>query len=127
MEKSRNNEIDNVKKIAKQALTPLTILLVAGARPNFIKIAPVYRVALKHRDVDCKIVHTGQHYDYEMLQAFFEDLGIPKPAFFLNAGSGSHAVQTARIMVPLVKLCQEEKADLVIVVGDVNSTLGSVE
>jgi len=88
-----------------------------------MKIAPVYREALKYDQVQCKIVHTGQHYDYEMSQAFFEDLGIPKPDFFLNAGSGSHAVQTARIMVAFEKLCEEEKPDLVIVVGDVNSTL----
>ncbi len=101
----------------------MKVLLVAGARPNFMKIAPVYREALKHDQVECKIVHTGQHYDYEMSQAFFEDLEIPKPAFFLNAGSGSHAHQTARIMVGFEKLCEEEKPDLVIVVGDVNSTL----
>ena len=75
----------------------MKVLLVAGARPNFMKIAPVYREAFKHDQVECKIVHTGQHYDYEMSQAFFEDLEIPKPAFFLNAGSGSHAQQTARI------------------------------
>jgi len=88
-----------------------------------MKIAPVYREALKHDRMECKIVHTGQHYDYEMSQAFFEDLEIPKPAFFLNAGSGSHAYQTARIMVGFEKLCEEEKPDIVIVVGDVNSTL----
>ena len=101
----------------------MKVLLIAGARPNFMKIAPVYREALKHDQVECKIVHTGQHYDYEMSQAFFEDLEIPKPAFFLNAGSGSHAGQTARIMIGFEKLCEEEKPDLVIVVGDVNSTL----
>jgi UDP-N-acetylglucosamine 2-epimerase (non-hydrolysing) len=100
----------------------LKVFLVAGARPNFMKIAPVYRAALKHRDVDCKIVHTGQHYDYEMSEAFFEDLEIPEPDFFLNAGSGSHAGQTAKIMVGFEKLCEEEKPDLVIVMGDVNST-----
>ena len=71
----------------------MKVLLIAGARPNFMKIAPVYREALKHDQMECKIVHTGQHYDYEMSQAFFEDLEIPKPAFFLNAGSGSHAHQ----------------------------------
>jgi UDP-N-acetylglucosamine 2-epimerase (non-hydrolysing) len=101
----------------------IKVLLIAGARPNFMKIAPVYREAFKHDQVECKIVHTGQHYDYEMSQAFFEDLEIPKPAFFLNAGPGSHAHQTAKIMVGFEKLCEEEKPDLVIVVGDVNSTL----
>lgn len=97
--------------------------LVAGARPNFMKIAPVYREALKHEQVQCKIVHTGQHYDYEMSEAFFRDLDLPKPDFFLNAGSGSHAVQTAKIMVAFEQLCEKERPDVVIVVGDVNSTL----
>ena len=88
-----------------------------------MKIAPIFRASLKHRQVLCKIVHTGQHYDYEMSEAFFEDLEIPEPDFFLNAGSGSHATQTARIMVAFEKLCEEEAPDLIIVVGDVNSTL----
>ena len=101
----------------------MKVLLIAGARPNFMKIAPIYREALKHNQVQCKIVHTGQHYDYEMSEAFFEDLELPKPDFFLSAGSGSHAVQTAKIMVTFEELCQNERPDLIIVVGDVNSTL----
>ena len=101
----------------------MKVLLIAGARPNFMKIAPIYRETLKHNQVQCKIVHTGQHYDYEMSEAFFEDLELPKPDFFLNAGSGSHAVQTAKIMVTFEELCQNERPDLIIVVGDVNSTL----
>jgi len=101
----------------------MKVLLIAGARPNFMKIAPIYREALKHHQVQCKIVHTGQHYDYEMSEAFFEDLELPKPDFFLNAGSGSHAVQTAKIMVAFEELCRKEKPNLIIVVGDVNSTL----
>ncbi len=101
----------------------MKILLVAGARPNFMKISPIYRESLKHETVDCRIVHTGQHYDYEMSQAFFEDLELPEPHFFLYAGSGSHAVQTGKIMVAFEELCEAEKPDLVIVVGDVNSTL----
>lgn len=88
-----------------------------------MKIAPVYRESQNYNQVDCKIVHTGQHYDYEMSQAFFEDLNIPEPHFFLDAGSGSHAVQTAKIMVAFEELCKKEEPDLVIVVGDVNSTL----
>ena len=98
-------------------------LLVAGARPNFMKIAPIYREAIKHKEVDCKIVHTGQHYDIQMSQAFFHDLEIPEPIFFLGAGSGSHATQTAKIMVAFETLCEAESPDMVIVVGDVNSTL----
>lgn len=101
----------------------MKVFLIAGARPNFMKIAPIYREALKHKNLDCRIVHTGQHYDYEMSQSFFDDLEIPKPAFFLEAGSGSHAVQTARIMVAFEEICIREKPDLVVVVGDVNSTL----
>jgi len=98
-------------------------LLIAGARPNFMKIAPIYREALKYEQMECKIVHTGQHYDYEMSQAFFEDLEIPKPHFFLDVGSGSHAVQTAKIMVAFEEVCNQEKPDLIMVVGDVKSTL----
>jgi UDP-N-acetylglucosamine 2-epimerase (non-hydrolysing) len=101
----------------------MKVLLIAGARPNFMKIAPIYREALKHNQVQCKVVHTGQHYDYEMSEAFFEDLELPKPDFFLDAGSGTHAVQTAKIMVAFEELCRKEKPDLIIVVGDVNSTL----
>ncbi len=100
-----------------------------GARPNFMKIAPIVRALKAQSDpqitpitqIDWKIVHTGQHYDYEMSQAFFDDLKIPKPDHFLEAGPGSHAEQTARIMVSFEKLCEQERPDLV--VGDVNSTL----
>lgn len=109
--------------MALQGGRKLTVFLVAGARPNFMKIAPLYRSALKYHQLDCRIVHTGQHYDYEMSGAFFADLELPEPDSFLNAGSGSHAVQTARIMVAFDRLCHKERPDLVVVVGDVNSTL----
>jgi UDP-N-acetylglucosamine 2-epimerase (non-hydrolysing) len=88
-----------------------------------MKIAPIYRASLKFSGVDCKIVHTGQHYDYHMSQTFFDDLEIPAPAYHLEAGSGSHAVQTAKIMVAFEEVCVTEKPDVVMVVGDVNSTL----
>ena len=81
----------------------MKVLLIAGARPNFMKIAPIYRESLKYDQVECKIVHTGQHYDYDMSQAFFEDLELPEPDFFLNAGSGTHGVQTAKIMLAFEK------------------------
>ena len=97
--------------------------LVAGARPNFMKIAPIFHESLKYDSVSCRIVHTGQHYDYEMSQAFFEDLDLPEPDFFLGAGSGSHADQTSKIMLAFEALCADESPDLVLVVGDVNSTL----
>jgi len=93
----------------KTGETMVKIFLIAGARPNFMKIAPIYRETVKHDQVECMIVHTGQHYDYEMSQAFFEDLEIPKPHFFPDAGSGSHAVQAARIMVAFEEVCNQEK------------------
>ena len=101
----------------------MKVLLIAGARPNFMKIAPIFRQSLDYDQVQCKVVHTGQHYDYEMSQAFFDDLELPQPDFFLNAGSGSHAEQTAKIMIAFEQTCLEEAPDLIIVVGDVNSTL----
>jgi len=99
------------------------VMLVAGARPNFMKIAPIFHAAAGLDDIECLIVHTGQHYDYEMSQAFFDDLELPKPDFFLEAGSGSHAGQTGKIMIAFEKVCEGQKPDLVMVVGDVNSTL----
>lgn len=101
----------------------MKVFLVAGARPNFMKIAPVYRASKKQPSVDCRIVHTGQHYDQEMSQAFFDDLDLPAPDFNLNAGSGTHASQTAKIMTAFEKICMKEMPDWVVVVGDVNSTL----
>ena len=103
----------------------MKILLIAGARPNFMKIAPIVR-ALQNgnvKGIEWKIVHTGQHYDDGMSETFFRDLGIPAPDLFLNAGSGSHAVQTGRIMTAFEDICDSEKPDWVVVVGDVNSTL----
>ena len=100
-----------------------TIYLVAGARPNFMKIAPIVRALQNHPRLAFKIIHTGQHYDREMNDVFFEELGIPAPDLFMGAGGGSHAEQTAKIMVAFEKLCQEQRPDAVLVVGDVNSTL----
>jgi len=99
------------------------ILLVGGARPNFMKIAPLVRQLKGRRDFEYKIVHTGQHYDEEMSQIFFDELEIPAPDFHLNAGSASHAEQTAKIMVAFERVCADERPDVVVVVGDVNSTL----
>ena len=110
-------------------MNSIKVFLVAGARPNFMKIAPMMRaLRAKNQELGAegltsKIVHTGQHYDYEMSQAFFEDLHLPRPDFFLNAGSGTQAEQTGKIMTAFEKVCLEEKPDLVVVVGDVNSTL----
>ncbi|RJR22846.1 MAG: UDP-N-acetylglucosamine 2-epimerase (non-hydrolyzing) [Nitrospiraceae bacterium] len=101
----------------------MKVLLIAGARPNFMKIAPLYRESRRNGQVTCKIVHTGQHYDYEMSQSFFDDLELPAPDYYLNAGPGSHAVQTAKIMTAFEGVCEAEDPQLVVVVGDVNSTL----
>lgn len=99
------------------------ILLVVGARPNFMKMAPLYFEMVKAGGLSPSIVHTGQHYDYAMSQAFFEDLELPQPDHFLGAGSGSHAEQTARIMVEFEKVVLARRPDLVVVFGDVNSTV----
>ena len=101
----------------------INVLLVAGARPNFMKIAPIIRAMKEEGSFDWKLVHTGQHYDYEMSQSFFDDLEIPKPDFFLEVGSGSHAEQTAKVMVEFERVCLVERLDIILVVGDVNSTL----
>ena len=100
-----------------------TLYLVAGARPNFMKIAPIVRALKAHGRLGFKIVHTGQHYDREMNDVFFEELGIPEPDIFMGAGGGSHAQQTAKIMVAFEELCQQDRPAAVLVVGDVNSTL----
>lgn len=102
----------------------LKILNIVGARPNFMKIAPVQREMLKREnDFLPLIVHTGQHYDAAMSDSFFADLDIPKPDFHLEVGSASHAVQTARIMTAFEPVVLEQKPDWVLVVGDVNSTI----
>jgi len=103
---------------------PIKVVLVAGARPNFMKIAPLWlemnRFPSRFTPI---LLHTGQHYDYEMSKVFFEDLDLPEPDYFLGVGSGTHAEQTARIMMEFEKVLQKERPDSVMVVGDVNSTL----
>ena len=98
------------------------ICTVVGARPNFMKMAPII-LELKRREFAQFCVHTGQHYDAQMSTIFFDELSLPKPDAFLGVGSCSHAEQTARIMVSFEKLCLEQNLTLVIVAGDVNSTL----
>jgi UDP-N-acetylglucosamine 2-epimerase (non-hydrolysing) len=100
----------------------MRVLLVVGARPNFMKAAPLVR-ALRARGNRPVLVHTGQHYDANMSQVFFDDLGLPEPDVHLGVGSGSHAEQTARVMLAFEKPVQEHSPDVVVVVGDVNSTL----
>jgi len=101
-----------------------TLYLVAGARPNFMKIAPLVRaLGANGASLGFKLIHTGQHYDHELNDVFFDELGIPAPDVLLGAGSGSHAQQTAKIMVSFEETCQKRRPDCVLVVGDVNSTL----
>lgn len=100
------------------------VVSVVGARPNFMKVAPIHRAFIPYRDeVEHLIVHTGQHYDAAMSDAFFRDLDMPEPTVFLGVGSGSHAEQTARVMVEFDTVCRDLQPDLVLVVGDVNSTI----
>ena len=100
------------------------IISVVGARPNFMKVAPLHSEFKKHTDVVHHLIcHTGQHYDEKMSKVFFEDLGLPKPDFYLGVGSGSHTEQTARTMIEFEKVITKERPDCIIVVGDVNSTI----
>ena len=101
----------------------MKIINVVGARPNFMKIAPIMRAMRAYSEIEPVLVHTGQHYDGNMSDAFFKDLEIPEPDIHLEIGSGTHAVQTARVMERFEKVLLEERPDLVLVVGDVNSTL----
>lgn len=101
------------------------LVTVIGARPQFIKAAAVSRALAATRAIQEILVHSGQHYDHGMSQIFFEELGIPEPAIHLGVGSGSHAVQTGRIMIELEKHCDELKPDMVMVYGDTNTTLAA--
>ena len=115
----------------------MKILIVVGARPNFMKAAPVVFAihahnaklagtphAVARETIQPVLVHTGQHYDEAMSGSFFTDLGLPKPDVHLEVGSGSHAVQTAEIMRRFEAVVLEQKPDFVVVFGDVNSTIG---
>jgi len=98
------------------------VLHVVGARPNFMKLAPCARALAAYDGIDQRVIHTGQHYDDAMSDAFFRDLGIPAPDTNLGVGSGSHAAQTARIMERFERVALAERPDWVVVYGDVNST-----
>ncbi|MGQ0504173.1 MAG: non-hydrolyzing UDP-N-acetylglucosamine 2-epimerase [Myxococcaceae bacterium] len=102
-----------------------TVLHIVGARPNFMKVAPIYRAIKQRGALRQLLVHTGQHYDVKMSDVFFTDLGMPAPDVHLGIGSGSQTEQTAKVMLELEKVFINEKPDLVSVVGDVNSTLAA--
>src|SRR4051812_16498161 len=101
----------------------MKIIAVAGARPNFMKVAPLLREVARRAGIEAYLVHTGQHYDERMSKLFFEELEIPRPDVDLGVGSGSHAVQTAEVMKRFEPVVLEQKPDAVVVVGDVNSTI----
>ena len=109
----------------------LKLIIVAGARPNFMKVGPLMKQIARHNAsgfaregrIDALLVHTGQHYDENMSEVFFRELGIPRPDINLGVGSGSHAAQTAGILTGFEAVCEREKPDWVVVVGDVNSTM----
>ena len=101
----------------------MKIIYIVGARPNFMKVAPVMREAEKHKEFEQILVHTGQHYDTNMSKCFFEELGIRKPDINLEVGSGHHGEQTGKIMQRFEKFMLKEGGDLIVVVGDVNSTI----
>ncbi len=100
----------------------LNVHLIAAARPNFMKIAPLYHALMQASWSEPRIVHTGQHYDANMSDAFFRDLRLPTPHFNLDVGSGSHAEQTAGVMIGYERVAVRERPDWIVVVGDVNST-----
>jgi len=101
----------------------MNIINVVGARPNFMKVAPLHRALEEAGGFTSQIVHTGQHYDEKMSDVFFRQLEMPEPDMYLGVGSGTHAQQTARVMTAFEEVVVDEEPDLVVVVGDVNSTL----
>ena len=105
-------------------MEPKKIFVIAGARPNFMKVGPLLRQLRRRPSLfQTSLIHTGQHYDADMSDVFFDELELPRPDYFLGVGSGTHAEQTARVMIEFEKVCLEDRPDLVVVVGDVNSTL----
>jgi UDP-N-acetylglucosamine 2-epimerase (non-hydrolysing) len=103
-------------------MTQPTIHLIAAARPNFMKVAPLYHALVRSNWCAARVVHTGQHYDANMSDAFFRDLRLPEAAHHLEVGSGSHAEQTGRTMIAYEAVCLRERPDAIVVVGDVNAT-----
>jgi UDP-N-acetylglucosamine 2-epimerase (non-hydrolysing) len=111
-----------VRKAAREVGVKPKVMLVVGARPNFVKAAALHR-ALRAEGLSTWLCHTGQHYDWEMSGSFFRQLGLPKPKHFLGVGSGSHAAQTSRAMVELERTMLRSRPALLLLVGDVNSTM----
>ncbi len=104
---------------------PLSIILVVGARPNFVKVAPLLHALAQLDDVRPSLLHTGQHYDWALSQAFIEQLGLPEPEDHLSVGSGSHAEQTAGVLIGVERVLEQRRPDALVVAGDVNSTMAA--
>jgi len=104
---------------------PIRVACIVGARPNFMKMAPILKAFREHGGFTARLIHTGQHYDVEMNAVFFEQLGLPEPDLNLEIGSGSQTVQTARIMIGLEEAFDADRPDLLLLVGDVNSTVAA--
>jgi UDP-N-acetylglucosamine 2-epimerase (non-hydrolysing) len=104
-------------------MVPASIHLIAAARPNFMKVAPLLHALRSETWCDLSLIHTGQHYDINMSEAFFRDLGLPEPDYHLGVGSGSHAEQTGGVMIAYERVCLETRPNWIVVVGDVNSTM----
>lgn len=121
--RSAKSSRQDEKKPVQMNKAKLKIINVVGARPNFMKMAPIIEAMNACRQIEHLLVHTGQHYDRAMSQSFFEDLGMPRPDIDLGVGSGSHAEQTAAVMVAFEKVLLEHRPEWVVVVGDVNSTM----
>lgn len=103
----------------------MKIISIVGARPNFMKVAPLHRAFEASGVIHSKIVHTGQHYDARMSDVFFRQLELPEPDYYLGVGGGSHTQQTAKIMLAFEQILEQEQPNLVVVVGDVNSTIAT--
>jgi UDP-N-acetylglucosamine 2-epimerase (non-hydrolysing) len=110
------------RRIISPFMSKLKVHLIAAARPNFMKVAPLFHALRKTDWATPVLVHTGQHYDHNMSDAILQDLRLPAPDFHLDVGSGSHAEQTGNVMIAYEKICEEHRPDWIVVVGDVNST-----
>ena len=103
----------------------MKVMPIIGVRPQIIKSAPVLRLLNQDSEVTMQLIHSGQHYDFEMSKIFFNEFSLPQPLRNLNVGSGSHATQTAQIMIRVEKTITRLKPDVVMVFGDANTTLGA--
>jgi UDP-N-acetylglucosamine 2-epimerase (non-hydrolysing) len=111
------------RKKGRMGNNRLRIMSIVGARPNMMKVAPLIAELRRHEEIEPVLVHTGQHYDYSMSQVFFDQLGVSPPDYNLGVGSGTHYAQTAEIMRKFGDLVQQDRPDMVVVAGDVNSTI----